>query len=354
MIQSFKTSYQIFKKSKNKFVIISMTIAFLILLGLFLRQGLKTNEDLEDKILSNIFDFSAIFSGLLIAFIIGKVFQLRNENISRKERIDHISNKITNFRRICSIILNTWQVWSKEVTEPLSKHRNLSYFDFYKSRFVEPYPESLEKVSKFFSDADLKTETVSKFYLALKDIELRDDARYLGGVLILYDNYDRNVNYPSELLELWADSNCANEFWYCLIDNKDIAKKYFFLNNLSQEDKDRILNLSKKIDSKYQDRHLNEKLLSDLGEDFSQYYFYEILNLTLLTDFSYSSIRFMSNILGGVMLTGVLVPLILLSFEIKFEVKYYLTYICVILMILVLLWFILKIKRILLNELKTP
>jgi len=62
----------------------------------------------------------------------------------------------------------------------------------------------------------------------------------------------------------------------------------------------------------------------------------------------------MSNILGGVMLTGVLVPLILLSFEIKFEIKYYLTYACVILMILVLLWFILKIKKILLNELKTP
>lgn len=351
MIQNFKSAYWVFKNSRSRKAVIIMMITFSILLWLFNNQSLNTNQDLESKILSNIFDFSAIFSGLLIAFIIGKVFQLRNENLKRKEKIDIISNKITHLRRICKTLLSNWQIWS-DIRDPLSKHKDLRYFDFYRSILVKPHLTSSKKVSKFLDDEHIKTETVSKFFLALKDISLSDYSRYLGGELILYDEYDRNIDYPLELLELWAHSNIANQFWYCLIERRSVSEHYFFLNNLNQDDSRQIKRLCEKIDSKYSNRELNHELLSDIGNDFDQYYLPEIFNLSYINNLANNSISFTSNILIVVILMGVLVPLILLSFNIPFQIKYFLTYSCVASIALALVWFSIKIKSILMNELE--
>ena len=123
-----------FKKWKE---IISF-LGTMIIVAVFLWQldvydfTLDSDTELDEKILSNIFDFSAIFSALLITFIISKVFQLKNEKITRKHQVNSYSNKVTNLRRICNILLDNWQIWSDDITEPLQRHQSLRYFDFYK------------------------------------------------------------------------------------------------------------------------------------------------------------------------------------------------------------------------------
>ena len=80
---------------------------------------------------------------------------------------------------------------------------------------------------------------------------------------------------------------------------------------MNNEDKEKIKWLTEKIDSKYQGRILNHDLLSDIGNDFGQYYFPEIFNLTYINNLSNKSIGFITNVLVVVILMGVLVGIVI-------------------------------------------
>ena len=364
MIQiSFKTFLKISPKWFNAIwrfeykyrVLVALFCAF-FLLYFFNKYPLKEESEYLGNILSNFFDFSSIFAGILITYLITQVFQIKQERLSNKNEIEDLSTKLTNFRRICHVLLNSYNIWDKSVKQYLDyKHSNLSYFDFHKNRLVESnkYPESCALVRKYFDDKHSPNEIVTKFYTALRCLVLNK----LTQGLFLYERYDNyKINYPLDLIQLWYDSECASTFYLALDSEKDCTENLFNISRLHYELEVKPINeFLHEIDKqKYSNRKIDNNLLLELGDDFSSQY---IPRLWFLVFQISQKIPFIVRVLFyGLILfviTGVIIPLFCLSVKLKAEQLGFLTYLSVFSVLMTLIVFILFFDLIINREVQT-
>ncbi|MGV0938390.1 hypothetical protein [Empedobacter falsenii] len=128
----------------------------------------------------------------------------------------------------------------------------------------------------------------------------------------MWGDYDKDIIYPIETIDIWQGISCANAFFYYL-DNKYLTyKSIILIDNLTQEEKKEIVNLAKKINKdKYQDRVFDRKLLVDVGNDFETEIFNKLYKLLYIYNEKFpSTFNYALSILYIVIFFGIFVPLI--------------------------------------------
>lgn len=117
-------------KNKSKIEYFKQLIFIVIFTMLFLNINIESN--LIKDIMQNLLIFSSIFCAILITFIISKIFQIRNEKIGLQSEMKNKSNQFTNFRRICSKIINNGDIWDSKMKSKIENHyKHLTYEHFY-------------------------------------------------------------------------------------------------------------------------------------------------------------------------------------------------------------------------------
>ena len=350
MIQNFKIAFKLLWKNKNKNVIFILVCSGFVLIYLFINYQLESKSEIN-QLLSNIIQFSGIFSAILIIFIISKVIQIRHEKLERKKEIVKFANKITDFRRIARVLKNSWRFWDIEMRRKIdNEYEDLNFFDIklWDYETEESRPQLRDLREAFFKEQKIPG---AYLYLEIKILVLDD---YHSWQLELYNRYDYDFIYEIEILEKWMGSHCGNGLWYCFVNEWSNYKGAFNFIDFRKDEEDEIIALCKKINpEKYQNSKFGNDLLGTVGSEIDAHVLPRLYDLTILNAEPLpNTLRFTLLVLFITMVCGILIPLVLTSITLDTFLLLIFSNIAVIILSLSLLYFILKFKNILDSEIK--
>jgi hypothetical protein len=218
---------------------------------------------------------SGIISGIVIAYLASKLFNLKQERELRQREINKYSIKLTHFRRILYCIMHSHEFW---------KYRN--QVDIFK----EKYPGLNFELLHDQNIQDKKLEELANNFL-LKNTELNYTTidLFLAMESIYGDPkrqtwiYDRTIHFNYSLEDLYRFMMPSNQIWYFLegryakhtegqINDQGIWVLF----------KDNLRDYISQIDSKFKDKKIDRHLLADLGTEFYSFYLPKMIELTEL------------------------------------------------------------------------
>lgn len=348
MIQQITSSVNSFWKRKDKFLIIFILFISYLLLEAFLKYHHKDEASLL-QLLNNIFQFSGIFSAIIITYIISKVFQSRQERLERKKEIIELSNKLTDFRRIARVLTSCYGFWNSEMRKKIDRtYANLDFFDLQNWDYEnqDKYPETKALRKKFFEEENIPG---AYLYLDMKSLVLENSQDWQ---LELYDKFDHDFTYSVEILSKWTNSHSGGNLWYCLDNKWHSYKDCFDFTALREAQKEEIQHLAKKINQdKFRNRKFDNTLLADIGSDMDTFYLPRLFNATYFNSLGLSkTLNFLLTILFLTIVTGVLTPLILTAIKVSFTVLLVFSSFAVSVLCISLLYFLIEFKNILTLE----
>lgn len=347
MIQVFLISFNSFKKNRYNYKICLSIFILTVLIIVLYRYHLKDTQKLI-QLLNNIFQFSGIYSALLITFIVSKIFQIRQEKLERLREIIVLSHKTTDFRRICEILVESYDFWNKDMRQIMDgKFKKLTYFQIHLDE------DSHKKLTKDRIDEYHNSKNIvgSGFYLAVKSLIKHNDNPFQ---MELYDEYDYNIDYSVDILNKWVSAYSANCFFNYLEHKKASYKGAFDFSAIDKNDKEKIISLSKKInEKKYKKSVFNPELLVQLGNDFNSLILPRLFQLTYNNKKGLpKSLKFLILILIVIMIFGVFLPLILSAIRINDLYLILLSSFSIIILSFSILYFVIYFKKILENEIE--
>jgi hypothetical protein len=346
MIQNFTNALLILLNHKYKCMIIVMSFLCVALVYIFFQFPLGTREDIH-QVLNGLFQFSGIFSAILITFIISKVIQIRQEKLERKKEIIQLSNKVTDFRRIARIIKDSRDFWDSKQLDTFRKvnYKNINLFHIRIPKYEDSHKDLIRQLhAEKYKDGFY-------LYFDMKSLVLNHRNRWQ---LDLYDQYDHDKTYTIDILENWIMAHSGSYLWYCLENEYQDYKHCLFPQNIHQHDQKQILSLCKKINSdKYMNSHYNTDLLVSIGNDFTGYLLPKLYDLTSLNEQRLPKyVSLLIYLLYVTMITGVLLPLIMISLKVNFTLLLIISSLGVGVLGLSLVLFLLQFKNILENEIR--
>lgn len=350
MIQQLLNSAKTFWVKSDKYVIILMLLIFYIFSNLIIRYHFTDINSLN-QLLSNLFQFSGIFSAIVITYVISKVFQIRQERLEKGKDIIKLANKVTDFRRIARILVNSHGFWNSEMKAKINlEYSDLNYFHVHYWDYdnEDKYPEIKMLRDKYFNEESIPG---ADLYLAMRALVSPEDK---FGTLELYSQYDYDHVYTVEILEHWVGSHVGNRLYYCFKYKWGNYKTCFDFSQIRLNDREEIQNLASKIDSaKFSGKDFDKNLLADIGTDMDGFYLPRLYSLSYYNSLPLSpTLNFLLSILFITILSGVLAPLILTSIIIPLNILIIISSISVTILFLSLFYFVLKFKKILNSEIE--
>ncbi|MBT0548501.1 hypothetical protein [Riemerella anatipestifer] len=341
MIQVFQNSYKSFSTNKMKcnFIVSAIFIYIYLLLVLNLND-----EKTSKNIISNIFTFSGVFLAILMTFIISKIFQIRNEKREVRFKVIRLSNKLTDYRRICDKILLSDKVWNSNTRSKMkNEYKYLTYRNLYDD-YQKNKPKNL--IKKFREETNIPG---ASFYLALRELV---NENYEKWELELFSEYDGDIIYPLEIVQIWWGIGCFNAFFYYLEDKYGLYKNDILINNIGCDKKKEIERLANKINNeRYGNKKFDKELLVDLGNYFQTELIPRLLNyLSEFNEGFSKSLNYIYRMLILIMIFGVFIPLIFPFVENLFVKEMAIVHICTLMMSLIFINFIIDFKKILMSE----
>lgn len=193
---------------------IVLVILFIALIIYFL--NVKIDTSFEKKVSDaskNLLSVCALLSSLIITFVISKVLLIRQEKISRVPKIKQLSNKLSEFRRICDYLIKSHQFW-----QPIAGFNNyassvakqIDYNDVY---YLDWNDDERRKFVNGLIITENYGEMLIKLYLQIK-VFCSDADKEKGGNVFYNKDFPANYIYSGTELEQWQFLNEDNNFWY--------------------------------------------------------------------------------------------------------------------------------------------
>lgn len=285
---------------------------------------------------------SGIISGIIIAYLSGKLFNIKEERSRRQIEIDHLSNKLTNYRRLLYFLMNTplFWVYHREISRFKRQYPNLNFFvlgDF------ENKTHEDERV-KFLLEDKTYHHTTIKLYLAMEAIYGENELATWAHSRIARFRYS-----SQEVLRCYDPSSTI---WYFLeggyskwtkgeID--DTKMPVYFL--------DGIRDSLSAIETKYRDRDLDRHLMAEISNEFYEVYLPELYDLTLANEskLPQTLLSIYYNLIF-IFCLGVIFPLILECVSLPIKVDLFLTLTSVAIIVVVFCNFLFDFYRIMNEE----
>lgn len=237
-------------------VLIILSAVFIIYL-----LNIKIDEPFEKKVSEaskNLISVCALLSSLIITFIISKVLVIRQEKISRVPKIKELSNKLSEFRRICDYLIKSHQFW-----QPIAGFYNyasgvskqIDYNDVY---YLDWNDDKRRKFVNGLIITETYGEMLVKLYLQIK-VFCSDADKDKGGNVFYNKDFPANYIYSGKELEQWQFLNEDNNFWY-VFD----YRRHEYENGFNFEIgpyKEDLLKSAYKVDPQFLNAHLDRHLL---------------------------------------------------------------------------------------------
>lgn len=330
---------------KNKFHIYKYLTLTILAGGIVCLYTYFPLEDQKIQIIqNNLIIVSGILSGIVIAYLSVKHFQIIQRREERQRNINHLSDKLTCYRKILYRVMKSDNFWISysDIEKLKRKYPGISF-----SKIHDHSEKNQDLSSKFWLDEKEISITTADLYLAMEEIT---------GPLEREDGwaYDKLHSYNYSLDYLSKIHMPSNQIWYYLeykyakhteglIDDKKIWI-------LFQDD---VRELASQINPKFKDVDFDRHLIAQLGTDFHELYIPRLLEMTKRNQQGLSkSIIYLLVALIVVLFSGVLVPLTFQIINIPPFLERILTFSIVVTVIIGITSFIFDFSRMLNREVK--
>lgn len=218
---------------------------------------------------------SGIISGIIIAYLATKIFNIKQEREQRQLTIDKLSAKLTNFRRVLYYVLKSSNFWTE--------HQSLRRFkkEFSTLTFDQLHSQGekrSEEVDRYYDyeKREYISDTTADLYLAMEAI--------YGEVVIEGTSdwvYERNIHFDYTVESLNYMIWPSNQIWYYL-DGRYHKHTEGQINDqgISPLYKDSLNEAIAAIDVKFQNKDFDRKLLASVSTEFYASYIPLLIDLT--------------------------------------------------------------------------
>jgi hypothetical protein len=241
-----------------------------------------TKIDFTKDSLELVLTINGLFSAILVTYFFNRVSWILNHKKETHDEAVKFSQKITEFRRICAKLTQYYQVWEDDkATRSLLEHgeyKHIDYYDF-KRLSIGDYKSTeneLELMEKLRKDSRYK-EGLSDLYLGMISLVKNRKSKNSFRDSELYKDFQTKGIYNLEWVEKCVEVDYLSRLWYWFSNDY----KFIHYVTLSKDSEDYIMKAFGRIDSKYKDAELNNKLMAEICDDMNEHYFKELYRLLL-------------------------------------------------------------------------
>lgn len=278
---------------------------------LFVTLNNKTTKiEFSKDSLELILTINGLFSAILVTYFFNRVSWILTIKKETYDEAVEFSQKITEFRRICSKLTQHYQVWvDDKATKSLLEHgeyKHIDYYDFKRLSIGEynSTEKDLKLIEKLRKDSRYK-EGLSDLYLGMISLIKNRKSKNSFRDSELYKDFQKKGIYNLEWIEKCVEVDYLSRLWYWFDNDYD----FIHYENLSKESEDYIKKAFARIDPKYKDTKLNNKLMAEICDDMNEHYFKELHLLLLKLNKGLSGINLLIfSILIASLTFGVLFP----------------------------------------------
>lgn len=261
-----------------------------------------------------------IISAFVIAYLSGKIFNLRNERENRQVEINKYSEKLTNFRRLLYYVMKSRDFWVRynDIAAFKKKYPGLNYERLHSQQGDD------ELSRKFWLEEEELSSSTVDLYLAMEAIygDIED------GVMPWATDKSVSFNYSLDEIAKYYDP--SNQIWYYLDGRfakhgagrfNDTGIWRLYESNANQA--------MAKIDTIYNGKEFHRLVLAEIGSEFYALYLPKLFELTEKDTGIPRSLLKTFYSLFAIMIFGVLLPIIIQSINISGDLNILLTLIFV-------------------------
>jgi hypothetical protein len=261
-----------------------------------------------DKNLELILTINGLFSAVLVSYFFNNISLIWSAKKEDYEEAILYSQKITDFRRVLKKLTEYYGIWNNEkATKNLldfGVFKEIDYYDFKLMSFSDYKPVDQALIEKLTNHQDYSSGATD-LYLGM--VSLVKD-RKSGNIIPddeLYEDYQRKGIYTTNFVDKCIDIGYFGRMWYWF--NKD----YDFINynRLSKKSKEYIINALGRINTKYTEKNLDNKLMAEVCNDMQEFHLKELNQLltNLKTGISGTTLIIFLTLISS-LIFGVLLP----------------------------------------------
>ena len=320
----------------------SLFLVALLLLLLYKKYPISVSR--IATVQNSLITVSGIISGVMIAYLSGKIFSISAARSIAKVDLDKFSVKLTAFRRLIYFVYKSRNFWIKYDNIQNFK-KNYPTLDYY--IFNDQMSDNKEK-KLFFQDVSVNKYSINSIhlYLAMEAIYKPDTKRLFPAIL----NDAVHLNYSMDEIDSYMDA--SNTIWYYLEGRYEKHGKGLFDDQHIDRTlwEDAINSCIEKIDITKKDSPLDRELLAEFGSKFYGETLPKYYTLTSNNTGIPKRTISMTNCLVVILLFGVIVPLLYQGVGNETRLFADLTSISVSITILAILYFIFDFYQLLEEE----
>ena len=300
--------------------IISIQLAIYLFITL---DNRVTEPEFSKNSLELILTINGLFSAILVTYFFNRISWMLGQKKEIYDEAVEFSQKITEFRRICSKLTEYYQVWIDDnATRSLLEHGTYKHIDYYDYKMLymsdyKPSEAELVLIEKLRQDSRYK-EGLSDLYLGMISLVRNRKSRNILRDRELYKDFQKKGIYNLEWVEKCVEVDYASRLWYWF------SNDYAFINYhaLSRDSKEYIMSAFTRIDPKYKDSELNNNLMAEICDDMNEHYFKELYQLLLKLRKGLSDINLLIfTTLIASLVFGVLLPFFIYFNPVSAELK---------------------------------
>lgn len=262
------------------------------------------------SLISNILTVNGVFSAILITYLFTRISWVKDRKLETFNEAIGYSQKITEFRRILNILTKYYNVWQDDnQTKNLldhSKYKHIDFYDFRLASISDYKPKDYELIRQLQKE-DNYSDGQSVLYLAMDSLVRQRKSEYYWQEE-LYKDYEHKGIYNFSIVEKWLECDIMDTIAYWMNDNYMMIQFYNLRTHF-----DELKQAASRINKKYLDYEINNKLIRELAEDMSSYYLKNLYSTLQYLRKGIESLNLLVLILiSASLLFGVLLPLIYL------------------------------------------
>ena len=213
---------------------------------------------------------SGIISGIIIAFLSSKLFNLKQEHSIRQIEINKLADKLTTYRRILYCVIKSHDFWVnyRDIEKFKVKYIGLDFERLHSQN------EKDELNMKFSLEEKELSNTTIDLFMAMEAIYGIDENTITW-------IFERTKTFNYSLNDLYKYYLPSNQIWYYLEDRYE-RHTVGLINdqNINMLYKNNLREWVTQINSKYRGKDFDRHLLAEVSTDFHEIYLPKLIELT--------------------------------------------------------------------------
>lgn len=235
------------------FVIVMAVLYYLI----------ELDKTLVENTANQLLDVSALISAFVVTYLTSKILSIRQEKINRIPKIKELSARLSDFRRICHVILNSWRFWEPSRVPYNHGRRVAERIDFNDLNYANRSSIRSNEIHDFM-EYNRYGEILPKFVLQIATLCHSNIRSVQQSIFYGLDFAAKHIYSNKELgkIQFLPDNNL---FWYVL-DNERQDYENSFNFNIDNDSLQKIKKCAIRIDPANAEMVFNREFLVKLSQ----------------------------------------------------------------------------------------